>query len=181
MSRLMKTRVESPEVFYPGEEPVVVGASEIEQLKRVALASPKKRARLCTHQNPADDLHEMLIVMPHDAYVRPHRHLAKAESFSILEGEADLVLFHDDGAVRTVIPMAPHGSGKAFYYRLTQPVFHTVIVRSDLVLFHEVTEGPFRREQTEYASWSPAESDTAGIAQFLQSLPSKTPAIPVLS
>lgn len=166
----MQTRAESPEVFYPADEPVIVGSSEIERLKLVALASPKKRARLCTHKTPTDDIHEMLIVLPRDAYVRPHRHLAKAESFSILEGEADIVLFNDDGAVHSVIPMGTHGSGKSFYYRLSRPVYHTVIVRSDLVLFHEVTEGPFRREQTEYASWSPQEQDIAAIVQFRNSL-----------
>lgn len=177
----MIIRMESPEVFYPGQETVVVGSAEIEQLKRVALTSPKKRARLCTHQSPVDDLHEMLIVLPHDAYVRPHRHLGKAESLSILEGEADIVLFNDDGTVRTVIQMGPHGSGKSFYYRLSQPVYHTVIVRSQLVLFHEVTEGPFRREQTEYATWSPDECDQPRIDQFLNSLPSESSKLPVFS
>ncbi len=177
----MKIRSESPEVFYPGEEPVVVDSSMIEHLKRVALTSPKKRARLCTHQTPSDDLHEMLIALPRDAYVRPHRHLAKAESFFIVEGEADVVLFQEDGAVRKVIPMGPHGSGKSFYYRLSQPVYHTVIVRSDFVVFHEVTEGPFQREQTEYAGWSPDEQDQTGVTRFLSPFLVESLSFPVSS
>lgn len=167
----MKFRAESAEVFYPNDEVVVVDATDIESLKRAALASPRKRARICTHRASSDGLHEMLIVLRHGSYVRPHKHIGKIESFSIFEGEADIVLFHDDGTVREVIPMGPVGSGRTFYYRLSEPTFHTVIVHSESLVFHEVTDGPFRREQTVFATWSAQDDDTAGVSRFLKSFP----------
>lgn len=155
----MQTRAESAEVFYPTEDPVVVGAALIDTLKQAALASPRKRARLCTHASPAHSLHEMLIVLQRGTYIRPHRHLGRIESFTILEGEADVVLYHEAGSILRVIPMGPSGSGKTFYYRLDEPVYHTLVLRSETLVFHEVTQGPFFPDQTQYASWA---SETAG-------------------
>jgi cupin fold WbuC family metalloprotein len=166
----MKTRAESPEVFYPEGDPVIVSYEDIAFLKSAALASPKKRARLCTHSSQAEPLHEMLIVLPHGAYVRPHKHIGKIESFTILEGEADVVLFEEDGTVRQRIPMGCVGSGKAFYYRLSRPIFHTLVVRTEFLVFHEVTEGPFHAEKTVFAVWSPDARDTSVSSAYLASI-----------
>lgn len=167
----MKMRPENAEVFYPAEELVIVAGHEIDALKRAALASPKKRARICTHAEPTSDLHEMLIVLSRDTYVRPHKHLGKTESFSIIEGEAEVILFHDDGTIRQRIQMGTAGSQYSFYYRLSEPVFHMIVVRSEFLVVHEVTGGPFIREQTVFAEWSPEEGNTAGISAFLCQTP----------
>jgi cupin fold WbuC family metalloprotein len=97
----------------------------------------------------------MFIVHTKETYVRPHKHIGKAESFSVLEGEADLVLFEDDGTVRQIIRMGSPGSGQKFYHRLAAPVFHTLLIRSDILFFHEITQGPFLRGQTLFADWAP--------------------------
>jgi cupin fold WbuC family metalloprotein len=167
----LKTRAESAEVFYAVEEPVLVGPVDIEALQCAAAASPRRRARICTHANPAAKLHEMLIVLRHDSYVRPHKHLDKTESFTVLDGTADVILFEDDGTVREIIPMGAAGSGRIFYYRISQPVFHMIVVRSESLLFHEVTDGPFRAEQTGFAPWSPDGRDAALASAYLASFP----------
>ena len=171
----MNIRAESAEVFYPGEDPVMAGAAEVEALKRSARTSPKKRARLCTHFNPTDTLHEMLITLPRGAYVRPHKHVGKSESFTILQGEVDLVLFHEDGRVRQSIPMGTLESKKAFYHRTTQEVYHTLVVRSEMLVFHEVTDGPFQREQTIFPSWAPDGTDEQAAHDYNARLQSATP------
>ena len=162
----LQARAESPEVFYPGTDPVVVDASDVDRLARTALASPRKRARLCTHPTAEDALHEMIITLPREAYVRPHKHLGKTESFTVLQGEADLILFNDDGSVRQVIAMGPLDSAKPFYHRTARPVYHTLIVRSAHLVFHEVTSGPFRREQTVFPDWAPDGTDESAAHRF---------------
>jgi cupin fold WbuC family metalloprotein len=112
----------------------------------------------------------MLIVLPRNAYVRPHKHIGKIESFTILEGEADVLLFEEDGTVRQRIYMGCLSSGKTFYYRLSRPVFHTLVVRSEFLVFHEVTEGPFRTEKTVFADWSPDERDVSSSSAYLAGL-----------
>jgi cupin fold WbuC family metalloprotein len=88
------------------------------------------------------------------------------ESFHVIEGEADAVFFDDAGAVTAVVPLGDFRSGKDFYYRVADCGYHTLILRSPALLFHEATTGPFRPEETLGAPWSPAEGDLPGSEHF---------------
>jgi cupin fold WbuC family metalloprotein len=169
---MIKTRKESEEVLYPGEDVVIVDGSDLSELKSLAMLNKRHRIRLCAHRSPEDKLHEMFIVHAKDCYVRPHRHLGRAESMAILEGEADVVLFNDDGTIKKVIKIGEMSSGKKFYYRLSDPVYHTLLIRTDFLVFHESTEGPFSRESSEFPEWAPAENDT-GVTDFLAHIESQ--------
>ena len=87
-----------------------------------------------------------------------------------MEGRADLIIFDDDGKIANVLGMGDYASGRIFYYRLCAPYFHTVIVRADLLTFHETTNGPFQRSDTMFAPWSPDESDLADCQAYLKGL-----------
>lgn len=166
---MMNLREESPEVLVAAGSIVRVAAGEVAIVRARGVRSIRKRARLCAHTSPSDPLHEMIICLARGTYIRPHRHDAKSESFHIIEGELDVVLFEDDGAIREVIRMGPYTSGAVFYYRLSEPVFHSVLVRSPHVLFHETTGGPFDRRATAFAPWSPAEG-APGAEEYLEQL-----------
>lgn len=146
------------EVFYTTGDIASVDGAAIGWLKERAAANPRRRARLCAHPGTDDTLHEMLIVHGMDAYVRPHRHLGKSESFHLIEGELSVLILDDAGTVVRRIDMAAPGGDKPFFYRLSAPLFHTVVPRSEPVVFHEVTNGPFRREETKFAAFAPEES-----------------------
>jgi hypothetical protein len=60
--------------------------------------------------------------------------------------------------------MAPYHSGKAFYYRLMEPAFHTVFVHTPFALFHETTNGPFDPADTEFPAWAPPEGESNVVA-----------------
>jgi cupin fold WbuC family metalloprotein len=134
---------------------------------------PARRSRLCAHPGPDDRLHEMFILLDGGTYVRPHRHRGKSESFHVVEGELDVVLFHGDGTVRDVVRMGEYATGKTFYYRLADDLFHTVVVRSKHALIHETTNGPFERSDTGFAPWAPEEHE-AGAAEYLRALHAET-------
>ncbi len=156
---MIRTRAENAEVLYPDEDVVLAGAADWQELKRLAALNPRRRVRLCTHRSPDDALHEMLIVHTRETYVPPHKHLGKSESFSVLEGELDLVLFREDGRISRVIPMGAPATGKASYCRPPEGTYHSLLIHSEFLVFHEVTQGPFRREQTVMAPWIPAGDD----------------------
>jgi cupin fold WbuC family metalloprotein len=156
-------REESVEVLYPEEDVVIVTAADLDELKKLALQNPRQRVRLCAHRTPQDHLHEMFIVHTSDCYVRPHKHLGKAESMAVLEGEVDVVLFSEEGSITQIVQMGAPGSGKTFYQRLSDPIFHSLIIRTPFLVFHEVTEGPFLRENTIFPEWAPAEEGAAAI------------------
>lgn len=147
------------EVFYADGAIVRLGDEDVAFLKRHATETPRRCARVCAHPGADDLLHEMIIVLTHGFCVPPHRHRGKSESFHVIEGALTIVIFDDDGGIREVIPMAPPGSERTFYYRLSEKAYHTVIPETDFVVFHETTNGPFRREDMEFAAWAPGEND----------------------
>ena len=166
----MKTRALNNEVLYPAEPIVHFTPADAEDLKSRAVQNARRRMRLCAHHSDDNPLQEMIVALASDAYVRPHKHLARTESYHIIEGQADLVLFDDAGKIARVIPLGDYASGKCVFCRLAEPVFHTLVLRTPTLVFHETTNGPFRREETVFAPWSPAESDPQAVAKFMQNL-----------
>jgi cupin fold WbuC family metalloprotein len=162
-------RAASAEVLVASGGVVRVTATDVAEVITRATRSPRKRARLCAHPTPTDALHEMLICLARGTYVRPHRHAGKSESFHIIEGELDVVLFDDAGNIRDVIELGPYQSGRVFFYRLMEPCFHTVLVKTPYAFFHETTNGPFDPADTEFAEWAPPEG-SAAVEEFLERL-----------
>lgn len=162
----MRLRKLNDEVLV-AEAPIVrVSGADIASLKQQALTNPRQRIRICTHPDTSDRLHEMLIVHTRGTYVRPHKHLNKSESVHIIEGEVDVVFLDDAGAVSDVVRLGDYRSGREFYYRVGSPLYHTLLITSEFLVFHEITNGPFRREETVFAPWAPEESDPVACREF---------------
>ena len=167
---MMRFREHSAEVLY-AEDPIVqVDREDIEFLVGRAAKNPRKRVRLCAHKNVDDKLHEMLIVHARDCYVRPHKHLSKSESFHIISGVVDIVLLNETGQIIEVVPMGDYGTGRKFFYRLADPYYHTLLIHSDYVVFHEITNGPFNRADTIFAPWAPVDTDATAVEGFMKEL-----------
>jgi cupin fold WbuC family metalloprotein len=148
------------EVFIASDEIVHFDSRAIEFVKECALKNLRGRARICAHKEPTDTLHEMLIGIRSDSYIRPHRHEKKVESFHLVEGTADIVILDDDGETLNVIELGPD---RNFYYRLTIPRYHTLLINSPVLVIHEITNGPFDPTQSDFASFSPPEGDATAI------------------
>lgn len=158
------------EVLYFGDGAVTVSLRDLAFLKEAAQKNPRKRIRLCAHSSVDDKIHEMFIVHGKEAYVRPHKHLDRGESFQVLEGEVDILLYDDQGRITQVIEMGDMASGKCFYYRIASAVFHSLRIRSKVLCFKEVTSGPFNPAGMVFASWAPEESDAMGVREFMRIL-----------
>ena len=157
---------ENEEVLYANADINIVCDGNIKELKNLSEDNPRQRIRLCAHTDQNDLLHEMLIVHKKNTYVRPHKHLGKSESTHIIEGLVDIIVFNDDGRIEQVISMGDYASGKAFYFRMSKPFFHTLLIRSEILVFHEITNGPFDRRTTLFAPWAPDESDAQVVTNF---------------
>jgi cupin fold WbuC family metalloprotein len=115
-----------------------------------------RRGRLCVHKNDKTLLQEMFIVLDRTSYIRPHRHRGKIESLCVLEGKGTAIFFDDEGGIAEVIRLSPYGVDESqFFYRLEAMTYHTILVESDYLVFHEVSEGPFEVDESEFAPWSP--------------------------
>lgn len=161
---------QSADVFLAPGPISTIGEQEIAAVRNAATESEKGRARINTHPDGEDALHEMVIAIRRDSYIRPHRHPAKSEAFHIVQGKVDIVVFDDFGELRDIVRLGAPGGDRAFYYRLSMPLFHTLLIRSDILVVHEITNGPFVANATIFAPFAPVESDRSGAAQFLSEL-----------
>jgi cupin fold WbuC family metalloprotein len=154
------------EVYIVSVPDVHLGSDEVVFLKSAVSKSKRKRARICAHLTNEDLLHEMLIAIGSKSYIQPHRHVQKSESFHIVEGIVDVVIFDDDGEIHKIIELGDLKSGRSFFYRMTESRFHTLQLQSDLLVIHEVTNGPFRKGSSLPAPFAPAENDLAEVAHY---------------
>ena len=165
----------TPEVYHSNSECVGLDSSDIHRLVEIANRNGSKRARFCVHQSSEDLLHEMFIVHPKDIYVRPHMHRQNAESLLVLDGEADYVTFNEEGEIENKILMGDYTSGHQFYQNTAPGVFHTILVRSEWLVFLECTLGPFNKDDMVYPNWSPAGSDTDEVNMYVSHLLERLP------
>lgn len=149
------------------------GSLDLAAMRQVAgdaVDAAKLRSRVCCHQGLSDSPQEMIICLEPRTYIRPHRHFGRAESGLGLQGVADAVFFDEQGEITDVWPMGDYQSGRRFFYRIQEPVFHCLVVRGGPFVFHEVSTGPFTRESTEFAPWTPPEEDAAAVGRYLDEL-----------
>ena len=158
------------EVFFTEKTITKIKDEDIKFLKTNVKNTEKKRIRLCTHLSEEDKLQEMFILLSKETYIRPHKHLKKSESLHVQEGLADVVFFDDKSNITKIISLSDSSSKGCFYYRVDEPTYHTFIIKSDYFIFHETTQGPFKRADTIYAPWSPKETNFAEIGNFVSQL-----------
>ncbi len=154
------------QVFYTKSTITSISHDEISFLKLNADKSVKKRIRICTHLNEKDNLQEMFVALSKKTYIRPHRHHNKSESLHVIYGSADVIFFDDNGNINKIISLSKDSPNSFFYYRVDKPIYHTFVIKSDCFIFHETTQGPFKKIDTEYAPWSPKENENDKIIIF---------------
>jgi len=169
----MKWIKQNDEVFYPTQDKLLsIGDDDIKYLQQMSERNSRRRARFCTHQSINDEVHEMIIFHGKGAYVRPHKHLLKTESFHLVKGRADVLVFNEDGDLKQVLNLGEYNSGNLFYYKVPDSCYHMQIFKDDTV-FHEVTKGPFQEKDTVCASWAPDEDQKLLVEQYIKELNEK--------
>ena len=141
---MIKFRKESNEVLYNTTKLPLLNKTQYDFLKKLAKKNKKKIIRLCVHKSKKELIHQMFIVHPKNYYVQPHFH-NREESMLILSGKVDVIIFDRKGNKKKIINMGDFNSGKIFYYKLPKNTLHTLIIRSKILFFLEITRGPFQK------------------------------------
>ncbi len=168
---LTESMVISDEVLVAKNPTITVSHKTIADLLALSNNNTRKRMRLCAHKYPDDPVHEMFIVLQRGNYIRPHKHLDKAESLLLLSGKADLITFDDQGRATGRMALGPFGSGSGgFYHKMGKAVYHTLIIKSEYIAFLEIAKGPFKPEKTVFARWAPREGEAKKIRLFYEQI-----------
>jgi cupin fold WbuC family metalloprotein len=160
----------APGIFYTDRSFVFLDTTAINFLKQEAATNAMGRARICAHPDADAEQHDMLIVSHRDTYVAPHRHLSKSESFLIIEGQALVLLFSEDGRSVERLPMGSAETTRPFYYRMPARQYHSMAIETEFLVFAESTKGPFRKEDMENAPWAPEPNDFANGRAYIAAL-----------
>lgn len=142
-----------------------------------ASGSPRRRMNHNFHSGPDDNPHRFLNVLLLGTYIRPHRHAdpPKSETFVVLEGAADVLIFNEDGVILErhrlgALESTRSPEGRLWGIDLPAGVWHTILARTERVVCFEVKPGPWKpASDKEFAPWAPAENDAAAAA-YLESL-----------
>lgn len=138
-----------------------------------AEASPRRRTNHNFHESAADNPHRFLNVLLRGTYIQPHRHTAppKAETFLVLEGVADVILFDDTGAITARHSLgADSAQGHLWGIDLPPGVWHTVVARTERAVCFEVKPGPWEPStDKDFAPWAPAEG-SPGASEYCRAL-----------
>jgi len=165
---MIHLKKKNEEVFYyKSKDYSFINNKYINFLKSRVSKTKKKRVRICLHKNIKDKLHEMIIVLSNQTYIRPHKHQNKAESLHVIKGSADVIFFNNNGKVVKKERLSKKNN---FLYRLSSAKFHTFKIKSKFFIFHETTEGPFKKNKTVFAKWSPKENDKKKAKHYINAL-----------
>lgn len=148
--------------------PVRVDSALIEELKAASVRLGGNNVRLCLHDGPDSAFHEMINLEHKGRYYRPHKHMAKGESYHIIEGKMAAFVFDEDGQVVDANVLDPQVN---FLYRIGGNMYHAVMPLSDRLIYHESKLGPFLRESDSiFPVWAPDGSDREEVATYTSKL-----------
>lgn len=165
---IMPLRQVGEGVYYCLDPRSRIGLAELAFLKTQALESPQGRARICAHPREESRRHDMFVALAWGAYARPHRHVSKSESVSLLEGALQVTIFDEHGRAAEIFTAASvHAEfAKApAFFRVAENLYHVYVPITPCVVFHESIAGPFDPSSMELAPWAPSKDDPkAGLA-----------------
>lgn len=146
----------------------LISASLFDTVAALAAESPRLRMNHNFHSHATDNPHRFLNVLLRGTYIRPHRHSdpPKSESFLVLEGIVDVILFDDRGAITARYRLGGGESESHLWgVDLAPGVWHTILPRTERAVCFEVKPGPWvAANDKEFASWAPAENDPGATA-----------------
>lgn len=117
----------------------------------------------------------MINVYPERLYVRPHKHPVKTETKHMIEGNMLMLMFDDSGKITESFILNEKSSGGCFAYRIEKNYYHSIIPLSEVVVFHEIINGPYTGvNDSVFPEWAPPNNDEPGIKTFFKRIEAET-------
>jgi len=169
------SQTESIEAEFNQNDYRLIGKQDIHYLKQMTLKSARSRYRLCLHSDQTHLTQEMIICMKGFNYLQPHLHPSnRSESYHLIEGMLDVYLFDEQGGLIDIIKLSGANTpqigteSRNFMYRLSAPIYHLMIPRTEWLVYHEVTTGPWNREAAQFASFAPSGDERGEVQKFIK-------------
>jgi cupin fold WbuC family metalloprotein len=146
----------------------LISQAIFDRVAQAAAVSPRRRMNHNFHSGAADNPHRFLNILLRGTYIRPHRHSnpPKAETFLVLEGVAEVILFDDAGAVTGRFRLgADTAEGHLWGVDIPAGTWHTILPVTARAVCFEVKAGPWDpASDKEFAEWAPSENEPTAAA-----------------
>lgn len=134
----------------------------LDGLRADAEASPRRRAHLNLHADPAEPVNRLVIALEPDSYVRPHRHTDKFELFVLISGRCRLLVFAESGKVDRRVDL---GGEDPRIAEFPAGAWHSLVALAAGTVVLEVKPGPYSPTSTvDFAAWAPPEGGVEAAA-----------------
>lgn len=141
------------------KEIIKIDEAFLQEIKKRARERPSGKYRYCLHASEDSSMQEMIIAIgSKDQYHPPDKHDYCAETKIILDGEAYIVLFEEDGGIRELFRVSPDALRSC---RVEKGIYHAVWPISEQVVFYEVRAGQNRAGATVFPPWAPRDGVTS--------------------
>jgi cupin fold WbuC family metalloprotein len=120
------------------------------------------------HRFHEDKVHEMINIYPKNLYIRPHKHSDKTETKHIVEGAMWMLMFDEMGKITNRFVMGKE-YGNTMIYRIESNLYHSIVPITEIVVFHEIINGPYTGSNDSiFPDWAPENNDAKGIEEFIR-------------
>ena len=117
---------------------------KLEKYKKEADNSELKRTRIFLHNSTNDPVQSMIIIARIDTDIPTHKHPKnKPESYTIIEGEMDVIFYDDNSNVINKI----HLDRNKPVVLIKPLTWHKPVPTTEYVVYHEIYVGPFEKEK----------------------------------
>jgi len=153
--------------FFCKHDLAKIDEDSINSLKQLSEKNSNQNVRICLHDGPDSDFHDMVILQTPKIFYRPHKHPHKTETIHLIEGGLKIFIFNDSGDIADIGELS---AGKGLIYRITKGYYHCVFPITDLAIFHESINGPFMGEEEALSpDWAPME-DAPDFHKFVNNI-----------
>ena len=120
-------------------------------IKSLIIFSKKNKncnARICMHKNKKDKIQNMIVLLnkKNNSKFFIHKHLYKDEIYQVIHGGLKIDIFKKNKVFKKIIL----DKNKNVIVRLKKNQFHKVYPTKQIVIFHEIRLGPFRKNDSIY-------------------------------
>lgn len=147
----------------------LINKSLLDETSARARTSVRMRMNFNLHDDYSDPVNRLLNAMEPGTYIRPHRHLdpPKNETFIVLRGALDLLIFDDDG--KTLLRQTLSPASGNYGMDIPAGVWHGMIVLESDTVVYETKTGPYSPlTDKDFAAWSPDPADEKGVIEYLR-------------
>jgi len=134
----------SPSYYCSKKTNICINKSIINKLITVFKRN-KKTFRICLHGSNKEKIHCMIVVMGKKDKTKVHKHLLKTEYYYIHYGKVDLLTFEAKKNKYKKYSMNPNST---FFFKMINNKYHQVIPRSNVVIYSEIRNGPFKENDS---------------------------------